>query len=161
MKKRSIRIWLSKGWYYAVYSVSLLLVPLFTSCSSSRSSARNSESKGEAVADNKTDSITVNFDYLDSNGDFNRMRIMYGVQPPMIPADAAPMLVLDGQIVTVDKEKLSEFDFANDSQSKEKVAALFGIKEKKIKQINVLKDLASTTIWGARGRYGVLEVKTK
>ena len=65
MKKRSIRIWLSKGWYYAVYSVSLLLVPLFTSCSSSRSSARNSESKGEAVADNKTDSITVNFDYLD------------------------------------------------------------------------------------------------
>lgn len=103
----------------------------------------------------------VTFDYMDSNGDFNRMRIMYGVQPPMIPSDAAPLLVMDGKIVTVDKEKLSEFDFANDSQSKEKVADLFGIKEKKIKQINVLKDPSSTAIWGARGRYGVLEVKTK
>lgn len=29
MKFRTIKIWLSKGWYYAVYSVSLLLLPLF------------------------------------------------------------------------------------------------------------------------------------
>lgn len=29
MKIRTVKIWLSKGWYYTVYSVSLLLIPLF------------------------------------------------------------------------------------------------------------------------------------
>ena len=52
MKIRTIKIWLSKGWYYAVYSVSLLLIPLITSCSSSRSTIKNKTITGENVADN-------------------------------------------------------------------------------------------------------------
>lgn len=52
MKIRTVKIWLSKGWYYAVYSVSLLLIPLVTSCSSSRSTIKNKTITGENVADN-------------------------------------------------------------------------------------------------------------
>ena len=50
MKIRTVKIWLSKGWYYAVYSVSLMLVTLIASCSSSRSSAKSNVSNGETVA---------------------------------------------------------------------------------------------------------------
>lgn len=54
MKIRTVKIWLSKGWYYAVYSVSLLLIPLITSCSSSRSTIKNKTITGENVADNNS-----------------------------------------------------------------------------------------------------------
>ena len=106
MKIRTVKIWLSKGWYYAVYSVSMLLIPLITSCSSSRSSTKSSASKEAAVTENDTDaspadSTVVTFDYRDpnSNLDLSRMRLMYGVQPPEISKDSIPLIVYDGNII--------------------------------------------------------------
>ena len=165
MKIRTVKIWLSKGWYYAVYSVSLLLIPLITSCSSSRSSAKNSESKEAAVTENDTDaspadSTVVAFDYRDpnSNLDLSRMRLMYGVQPPEISKDSIPLIVYDGKIIYVTAGQTSKFDFEKDITSKEKVAALLGLKPEEVKASKMSRDLSATAIWGRRGWNGVFEV---
>jgi len=165
MKFRTIKIWLSKGWYYAVYSVSLLLIPLITSCSSSRQSAKNSASKEATAADNKSnaspaDSTVVTFDYRDpnSNLDLSRMRLMYGVQPPEISKDSIPLIVYDGNIIYVTAGQTSKFDFEKDITSKEKVAALLGLKPEEVKASKMSRDLSATAIWGRRGWNGVFEV---
>lgn len=190
MKIRTIRIWLSKGWYYAVYSVSLLLIPLITSCSSSRSSAKNSESKEASANDSlrpvmvdslllgrtaiygppavrkkskekqSADSTVVTFDYRDpnSNLDLSRMRLMYGVQPPEISKDSIPLILLDGNIVEVDKDKLKKFDFEKDIKSRKKVAALLGLKPEEIKGYRKWDWSPSVALFGTKGRNGIFEV---
>ena len=190
MKIRTIKIWLSKGWYYAMYSVSLLLIPLITSCSSSRSSAKNSESKEASANDSlrpvmvdslllgrtaiygppavrkkskekqSADSTVVTFDYRDpnSNLDLSRMRLMYGVQPPEISKDSIPLIVYDGNIIYVTAGQTSKFDFEKDITSKEKVAALLGLKPEEVKASKMSRDLSATAIWGRRGWNGVFEV---
>ena len=47
MKFHTIKIWLSKGWYYAVYSVSLLLLPLF--CNTGRTFAAISHVQQDTI----------------------------------------------------------------------------------------------------------------
>ena len=169
MKIRTIKIWLSKGWYFAVYSVSLLLIPLIASCSSSRSSAKSSATKEATVADNNpavntpADDIIVTFDYRDPNNtrDLSRMRIMYGVQPPLSPRNVNPLVVLDHTIVGIDKEQLSQFDFAAGSSSKEQVATLLGVKSKKLMAYKIVTGTDATSVWGRLGYYGVLDVLSK
>lgn len=165
MRFRTVKIWLSKGWYYAVYSVSLLLVTIITSCSSSRSSAKNSASKEAAAADNKTnaspaDSTVIAFDYRDPNSILDlssRMRLMYGVQPPEISKDSIPLILLDGNIVEVDKDKLKKFDFEKDIKSRKKVAALLGLKTEEVKGYRKL-GWPSVALFGSKGRNGIFEV---
>ena len=166
MKIRTVKICLSKGWYFAVYSVSLLLIPLIISCSSSRSSAKNSESKEAAVADNKTDgspanSTVVTFDYRDPSNTrdlSSRMRLMYGVQPPEISKDSIPLILMDGNIVEVDKEKLRKFDFEKDIKSRKKVAALLNLKPAEIKGYRKWGWSPSVALFGTKGRNGIFEV---
>lgn len=166
MKFRTVKIWLSKGWYYAVYSVSLLLVTIITSCSSSRSSAKNSASKEAAAADNKTnaspaDSTVIAFDYRDPNSILDlssRMRLMYGVQPPEISKDSIPLILLDGNIVEVDKDKLKKFDFEKDIKSRKKVAALLGLKTEEVKGYRKWDWSPSVALFGTKGRNGIFEV---
>lgn len=166
MKIRTIKIWLSKGWYYAVYSVSLLLVTIITSCSSSRSSAKNSASKEATAADNKTDaspadSTVIAFDYRDPNSILDlssRMRLMYGVQPPEISKDSIPLILLDGNIVDVDKDKLKKFDFEKDIKSRKKVAALLGLKTEEVKGYRKWDWSPSVALFGTKGRNGIFEV---
>ena len=166
MKFRTIKIWLSKGWYYAVYSVSLLLIPLITSCSSSRSSTKSSASKEAAVTENDTDaspadSTVVTFDYLDPNTtrDLSRMRLMYGVQIPQeISKDSIPLILLDGNIAEVDKDKLKKFDFEKDIKSRKKVAALLNLKPAEIKGYRKWGWSPSVALFGIKGRNGIFEV---
>ena len=166
MRFRTVKIWLSKGWYYAVYSVSLLLVTIITSCSSSRSSAKNSASKEATAADNKTnaspaDSTVIAFDYRDPNSILDlssRMRLMYGVQPPEISKDSIPLILLDGNIVEVDKDKLKKFDFEKDIKSRKKVAALLGLKTEEVKGYRKLGWSPSVALFGTKGRNGIFEV---
>ncbi len=47
MKFHTIKIWLSKGWYYAVYSISLLLLPLF--CNTGRAFAAISHVQQDTI----------------------------------------------------------------------------------------------------------------
>lgn len=163
MKISTVKIWLAKGWYYAVYSVSLLLIPLIVSCSSSRSSAKSIVSNGEAVADNNPqDNTTVDNTFISFDSrDPYRIRIMYGVQPPLSPRNATPLVVLDHSIVGIDKDRLSEFDFADGSSSKEQVATLLGVKSKKLMAYKIVTGEDATSVWGTRAYYGVLEVLSK
>ena len=206
MKIRRIRIWLSRGWYRAVYSVSFLVLSLLCSCSSSRTAAKEKTggskgveaSKGKEPADStKTGVSVINMEDFQglgietpdirlmygvprpvlekenlSGGDemtevlFNTnsgqtMRLMYGVQPPENSSIKYPLVVLDGNIVGVDKEKLADFDFEKDIHSREKVAALLGVRKRKVVASRLLESTAATTIWGMRAINGCLDVVTK
>ena len=86
---------------------------------------------------------------------------MYGVQPPENSSIKYPLVVLDGNIVGVDKEKLADFDFEKDIHSREKVAALLGVRKRKVVASRLLESTAATTIWGMRAINGCLDVVTK
>ena len=92
MRFRTVKIWLSKGWYYAVYSVSLLLIPLIVSCSSSRSSAKNSESK-EASANDSLRPVMVDSLLLGRTA-------IYG--PPAVRKKSKEKRSADSTVVTFD-----------------------------------------------------------
>lgn len=154
---RRIRIWLSRGWCRTLCSVSLLLLPLFTSCSSSKSASRaDAGANGSELADSIAlvfDSIRLDTEYLR-----NHMRLMYGVQPPVSREEYAPLIIYDGNPVEVDKEKYAAFDWDKDIYSKKKVAALLGVKKKAVKASRVVTDRAAIAIWGSKGRNGTFEV---
>ena len=171
MKIRRIRIWLSRGWYRVVYSVSFLVLSLLCSCSSSRTAAKEKTegSKGvetskdkEPVDSTKTDVSLIRMEEFQGLGiETPEIRLMYGVQPPADKENSYPLIVLNGKIINVDKEKLDAFDFEKDVNSKEKVAALLDVDEKTIFASCLMTDPSSITIWGTRGRNGVFEVVDK
>ena len=163
MRFRTVKIWLSKGWYYAVYSVSLLLVTIITSCSSSKSSAKSNVSNGEVVSNSNLDENTpVDNTFISfESRDPYRMRLMYGVEPPTTPRNATPLVVLDHNIAGIDKDRLIQFDFAAGSSSKEQVATLLGVKSKKLMAYKILTGTDATSVWGMRAYYGVLDVLSK
>ena len=80
---------------------------------------------------------------------------------PQYPKDGNPLIILDGNIIELDSEKLNDFDFTTDSFSKDKVAELLGIESDQIKNISILTNTAATKKWGNRGANGVLEVTSK
>jgi len=73
-----------------------------------------------------------------------------------INSSSEPLIVVDGNVL---QANTSGFDFttAND----EKFAQLLNINPDDIQTITVLKDAASTAIWGSQGANGVIEIKTK
>ena len=105
MKIRRIRIWISRGWYRVVYSVSFLVLSLLCSCSSSKAVAKEKAggSKGvEASNDNepadsiKADVSVINMeDFQDLGIETPDIRLMYGVPTPIqklsedVPQDTA------------------------------------------------------------------------
>ena len=84
MKFRTIKIWLSKGWYYAVYSVSLLLVTIITSCSSSKAVAKEKADDKEPVDSTKNGVSVINMEDFQGLGiETPDIRLMYGVPRPI------------------------------------------------------------------------------
>ena len=89
-----IRIWLSRGWYRAVYSVSFLVLSILCSCSSSKSVAKEKTegskgvetSKDKEPADStKTNVSVINMEDFQGLGiETPDIRLMYGVQPPLL-----------------------------------------------------------------------------
>ena len=67
---------------------------------------------------------------------------------------AVPLIVVNGKPFKVTKD----FDFANARD--EDYAELIGVEPDDIKSIYVFKDAAATVIWGERGKWGVIEIKT-
>ena len=94
MKIRRIRIWLSRGWYRVVYSVSFLVLSLLCSCSSSRTAAKEKTggskgveaSKGKEPADStKTGVSVINMEDFQGLGiETPDIRLMYGVPRPVL-----------------------------------------------------------------------------
>ena len=72
-----------------------------------------------------------------------------------------PLLVMDGHVITRDATAWEGIDLTKDTYSKDELAQIFGVKARKIKTVNILKDEAAVKIWGNRGRKGVIELRTR
>jgi len=70
--------------------------------------------------------------------------------------DSRPLIVVDG--IAQDISRSSDFDFG--SADVEDLGALVSIAPQDIKSIEVLKDAASTAVWGSQGADGVLMITT-
>lgn len=71
-----------------------------------------------------------------------------------INGNKEPLIVVDDQIFDAP-------DFDPENATEEDYASLLSVNVEDIASITVLKDAASTAIWGARGANGVIEIKTK
>ena len=71
-----------------------------------------------------------------------------------INGNKEPLIVVDDQIFDAP-------DFDPETATEEDYASLLSVNVEDIANINVLKDAASTAIWGSRGANGVIEIKTK
>lgn len=74
-----------------------------------------------------------------------------------INGDSEPLIVLNGVPYTMDID--ASFDFANSND--EQYANMLSINPDDIEEIQVLKDAASSAIWGTRGANGVIMITTK
>ncbi len=74
-----------------------------------------------------------------------------------IMGNAQPLIVVNG--VPLEINMSSDFDFA--SAKEEQYANLLNVNTDDILDVVVLKDAASTAIWGSRGANGVLQITTK
>lgn len=73
-----------------------------------------------------------------------------------INSSSEPLIVVDGNVW---EAKTTGFDFS--SANDEKFAQLLNVNPDDIQSITVLKDAASTAIWGSQGANGVIEIKIK
>ena len=71
-----------------------------------------------------------------------------------INGNKEPLIVVDDQIYDAP-------DFDAENATEEDYASLLSVNVEDIASITVLKDAASTAIWGSRGANGVIEIKTK
>lgn len=74
-----------------------------------------------------------------------------------ITGNQEPLIVVNGIPFSVEIDPT--FDFANSNQ--EQFADMLSINPEDIEEVSVLKDAASTAIWGSKGANGVIEIKTK
>jgi len=74
-----------------------------------------------------------------------------------ITGNASPLIVVNG--IPFDGDVNSGFDFS--SANEEQYANLLNVNVDDIQEIVVLKDAASTSIWGSKGANGVLMITTK
>lgn len=171
MKIRRIKLLIANGWFKTVCMVSYSLLSLFCSNASAQEKKDTPYINMDSVVANldklSMDSINallngipINNLYIQERNQGMRARA-YG---PMYPRDKKPLLVLDGCIVdllSVDTQCLDSIVSGNLYFDEAVAAKLFGIKEREIKSVSVLKDGAATAIWGMRGSNGVIEVRTK
>lgn len=76
-----------------------------------------------------------------------------------INGSAEPLIVVDGNIFEL-PDDVSEVNF-EDLDNEEQFATLLSVNPEDIKEIKVLKDAASSAIYGSRGANGVLEITTR
>lgn len=74
-----------------------------------------------------------------------------------INSSSEPLIVVNGVPWTAEVD--ANFDFANSNE--EQYANMLSINPDDILKIDVLKDAASTAVWGSRGANGVLQITTK
>lgn len=92
MKKRTIRILVSRCWYHMVYGITFLLMSFICSCSSSKAVAKDKAAGGNDIekpdekgtdTSSKDEVNTINMDDFQNLGiETPVIRLMYGVQMP-------------------------------------------------------------------------------
>ncbi len=96
-------------------------------------------------------------DIVANSGDLGSGASMRVRGTTSINANTQPLIVLNG--IPYEVEIDPTFDFANANQ--EQYANMLSINPDDIEEITVLKDAASTAVWGSKGANGVLMIKTK
>ena len=97
------------------------------------------------------------FDIVANSGDPGAGTSMRIRGTTSINASSEPLIVVNG--IPYEVEIDPSFDFANANQ--EQFANMLSINPDDIEEITVLKDAASTAVWGSKGANGVLVIKTK
>lgn len=97
------------------------------------------------------------FDIVANSGDPGAGTSMRIRGATSINANTRPLIVVNG--IPYEVEIDPTFDFASANQ--EQYANMLSINPDDIEEITVLKDAASTAVWGSKGANGVLMIKTK
>ena len=97
----------------------------------------------------------ISSDEMDALGKrFPRIVIQPTNQEEVIQVVELPLIIVNGEPFKLTRP----FDFENARE--EDFAELIGVEPDDIKSIYVFKDAAATVIWGERGKWGVIEIKT-
>ena len=97
------------------------------------------------------------FDIVANSGDLGAGTTMRIRGTSSINANTQPLIVVNGVPYETDDDP--NFDFSSANQ--EQYATMLAINPDDIEEITVLKDAASTAVWGSKGANGVLVIKTK
>jgi len=96
-------------------------------------------------------------DIVSNSGDLGSGATMRIRGTSSINANTQPLIVING--IPFESQVDPSFDFAAANQ--EQYANMLSINPDDIEEITVLKDAASTAVWGSKGANGVLVIKTK
>lgn len=91
----------------------------------------------------------------------NRFVVSDDIAPVEASAPKYPLIVLDGEIVSVGDDTLSAFDFGAPVFDRYELAGLVGIRGDKIKAVQSLDNKEARKIWGDKGDGGSLEILTR
>jgi len=120
-------------------------------------SSKEFEGLSVASVDDALQGRISGLDIVNGSGDLGSGSSMRIRGITSINSDSNPLLVVNG--VIFETPVGSNFDFSTANQ--EQFASLLSVNVDDIESITVLKDAASTAIWGSRGASGVISITTK
>jgi TonB-linked SusC/RagA family outer membrane protein len=119
--------------------------------------AKEFEGLSVASVDDALQGRIAGLDILAGSGDTGSKSTMRIRGITSINSSSEPLIVLNG--VIFDTPNVSSFEFA--TANEEQFADLLSVNVDDIESITVLKDAASTAVWGSRGANGVISIVTK
>ena len=128
------------------------------------------ENLGLTTIDEALAGQVASLDVVFDSGDLGARSTMRLRGQSTLTGDANPLIVIDGRILTIDKNTENRFademnDYLNksleDQYADDRIAELLSLNPQDIQSISFLKDAAATALWGMRGANGVMEIKTK
>lgn len=119
-------------------------------------SAKEFEGLSVSSVDDALQGQVAGLDIVANSGDLGSGTSMRIRGITSITGNSEPLIVLNGIIF---ETPTTNFDFATANQ--EQFANLLSVNVDDIESITVLKDAASTAVWGSRGANGVISIKMK
>ena len=128
------------------------------------------EALGITTVDEALAGQVASLDIVFDSGDLGARSTMRLRGQSTLTGDGNPLIVIDGQILTIDQNTANQFadgldQYLNQSMQEQadqdRLAELLSINPSDIATISFLKDAAATALWGIRGANGVMEIKTK
>lgn len=120
-------------------------------------SAKEFEGLSVTSVDDALQGRIAGLDILNNSGDLGSGSSMRIRGITSINSSSEPLIVVNG--VIFDTPNASNFDYSTANQ--EQFATLLSVNVDDIESITVLKDAASTAVWGSRGANGVISINTK
>lgn len=120
-------------------------------------SSKEFEGLSVASVDDALQGRIAGLDIVSGSGDTGSRSSMRIRGITSINSSSEPLIVLNGVIFETPAASSFEFATANEEQ----FADLLSVNVDDIESITVLKDAASTAVWGSRGANGVISINTK